>query len=356
MRSAIESFIASASITPPSAVSDEDRSGSRRSDTSAVATPIRCRSPRSSSRSEGQGPRAREVPPRGGPRRRVEVRGSNVLYRELLAEDPEMSDVWLQLAQVGPSGDPRMRYRLIKRSSSAIQGRGQPDRWRPDSCAWADRRGAEARRARLGVTTRAAHELLAKWRSRARSRHGTGEAKLAQEAIRPCRCRSTWRVSSLTTKALRRGAGPADARPPELQGRTLQMNDLNYYIAIRSPGSSATVKRNPTCWRKSRYSRTTRGPRGPRHAVSRDGPGRDSERAIAELLRVSPTSEGRTSPCSSGPCSRAGEGGCDSTRLGVIINSLVRRSRKAAKAEGPSPGYRACRHLFRGAGGSWAPL
>jgi choline-sulfatase len=300
MRSALESLIASTSITAPSAVSDEDRQrlsalgyvGSGNADSLSLPGD-RLPDPKDKVHVLEKYRRAADLA--GG----LKYAEATVLYRELLAEDPEMSDVWLQLAQV-----------LVRQgmTAEAVQAYQEVIKRNPKDAG--SLIGAAAGLLRLGkideaqkhaelalsVTPAAAHELLAKV---ALARHdratALGEAKLAQEAD-PTLPMPLY-VEGLVAYNEGRYAdalGPLMRARQELQGRTLQMNDLNYYIGDSLARLERYGEAEPYLLEEIKvFPHNTRARAGLAMLYRAMGRDADSERAIAELLRVSPTSEGR---------------------------------------------------------------
>ena len=125
MRAALETLIANASIAAPAAVTDEDRQrlaalGYVGGGSNAVAVAAR----RLAAGPEGQGQACSRSTgtPRSSPAR-CSFAEAVAVYREVLADDPEMTDVWLQLAEVYT----RQRHagrggrRPSRRSSSATR-------------------------------------------------------------------------------------------------------------------------------------------------------------------------------------------------------------------------------------------
>jgi len=301
MRGALESLIASTSIAAPSAVTDEDRqrlaalgyvgSGSNES----LSLPgDRLPDPKDKVHVLEKYRRASDL---AGSLKYAEA---TVLYRELLADDPEMSDVWLQLAQVlvrqGLTADAVYAYQqVIKRNpkdagsligaAAGLLRLGKTDE---------AQKHAELA---LSVTPAAAHELLAKI---ALARHDRAaalrEAKLAQDAD-PTLPMPLY-VEGLV--AYNQGhyaeaLGPLLRARQQLQGRTLQMNELNYYIGDSYARLERYPEAEPYLLEEIRvFPHNTRARAGLAMLYRAMGRDADSERAIAELLRVAPTAEGRS--------------------------------------------------------------
>jgi len=300
MRTAIESLISSTSIAAPSAVSDEDRqrlaalgyvgSGSAES----LSLPgDRLPDPKDKVHVLEKYRRASDLA--GG----LKYAEATVLYRELLADDPEMSDVWLQLAQVlvrqGLTEDAVHAYQeVIKRNpkdagsligaASGLLRMGRIEE---------ARKHAELA---LSVTPAAAHELLAKV---ALARHdrptALGEAKLAQEAD-PTLPMPLYVEGLLAYNEGRyaEALGPLMRARQQLQGRTLQMNDLNYYIGDSLARLERYAEAEPYLLDEIKvFPHNTRARAGLAMLYRAMGRDAESERAIDELLRISPTTEGR---------------------------------------------------------------
>jgi tetratricopeptide (TPR) repeat protein len=301
MRSALEQLIGGSSIAAPAAVSDEDRQRlsalgyvGTGSDAALSLPGDSLPDPKDKIHVLETYRRASDLA--GG----LKYAEATVLYRELLAEDPEMSDVWLQLAQVllrqGMTAEAVKAYReVIKRNpkdagsligaAAGMLRLGQLD----DAQKHAE--------LALGVAPAGAHELLAKI---ALARHdkemALREAKLAQAAD------PTLPMPLYVEGLLLYNAGQyAPALDPlmrarqQLEGRTLQMNDLNYYIG----DALARLERYPEAERYFQdeirvFPHNTRARAGLAMLYRATGRDADSERAIDEILRISPTPEGRS--------------------------------------------------------------
>ena len=301
MRSALESLIASTAIAAPSAVSDDDRqrlaalgyvgSGS----TDSLSLPgDRLPDPKDKVHVLEKYRRASDLA--GG----LKYADATALYRELLAEDPEMSDVWLQLAQVllrqGLTADAVDAYQqVIKRhpkdagsligAASGLLRLGRVDE------------AQQHAELAVSVTPAAAHELLAKV---ALARHDRAaairEARLAEEAD-PTLPMPLYVEGLLAYNQghYAEALGPLLRARQQLQGRTLQMNDLNYYIGDAYARLERYSEAEPYLLEEIRvFPHNTRARAGLAMLYRAMGRDADSERAIAELLRVSPTTEGRS--------------------------------------------------------------
>jgi arylsulfatase A-like enzyme/Flp pilus assembly protein TadD len=301
MRGALEQMIAGSSITSPSAVSDEDRQ--RLSALGYVGTGNDAAlslpgdslpDPKDKVHVLEKYRRASDLA--GG----LKYAEATVLYRELLAEDPEMTDVWLQLAQVlvrqGLTEDAVHAYReVIKRNpkdAGSLIGAAS-GLLRMNQLDEAQRHAELA----VSVAPAGAHELLAKIALARRDRAtAMREATLAQTAD------PTLPMPSYVEGLLLYNEGKyADALPPllrarqQLEGRTLQMNDLNYYIG----DSLARLERYPEAERYLLdeiriFPHNTRARAGLAMLYRAMGRDAESERVIEELLRISPTPEGRS--------------------------------------------------------------
>jgi choline-sulfatase len=221
------------------------------------------------------------------------------LYRELLAADPEMTDVWLQLAEVyvrqGLTADAVRAYQeVIKRSpkdagsllgaASGLLRLGQLE----DA-----RKHAELA---VTVTPAAAHELLAKI---ALARHdrpaALREAQLAQQSD------PTLPMPLFVEGLLLYNDGRyADALTPfmhareALRGRAVQINELSYYIGDSLAHLERYQEAEPYFLEEIRiFPHNTRARAGLAMLYRAMGRDEDAERAIDGLLRVSPTPDGR---------------------------------------------------------------
>ncbi|MEO6235833.1 MAG: sulfatase-like hydrolase/transferase [Vicinamibacterales bacterium] len=300
MRSALEGLIANASIAAPAAVSEEDKQrlialgyvggGS----SAALALPgDSLPDPKDKVKLLEQYRRASDL---AGKLKFDEAVG---VYREVLAEDPEMTDVWLQLAEVeirrGGMDDAIKAYKeVIKRkpkdsgsligAASALLRIGQLD---------AARQHADLA---VSVAPAGAHELLAKIALALHDREGArAEAGLAQAADPSLPM--PFYVEGILNYADGKYAEalvPLTRARDALQGRTVQMNDLNYYIG----DSLARLERYPQAepYLKDEirlFPHNTRARAGLAMLYRAMGRDMDSEREIEELLRVSPTPEAR---------------------------------------------------------------
>lgn len=224
---------------------------------------------------------------------------ATTLYRELLVADPEMTDVWLQLAEVyvrqGLTEDAVRAYQeVIKRNpkdaGSLLGAAGGLLRLGQTEDA---RKHAELA---LSVAPAAAHEMLAKI---ALARHdrpaALREAQLAQQSD------PTLPMPLFIEGLLLYNDGKyADALTPflhahdALRGRAVQINDLSYYIGDSLAHLNRYREAEPYFLEEIRiFPHNTRARAGLAMLYRAMGRDDDSERVVDGLLRVSPTPEGR---------------------------------------------------------------
>jgi choline-sulfatase len=220
-------------------------------------------------------------------------------FRAVLAEDPEMSDVWRQLAEVevrrGNMQEAIAAYRqVISRNpkdagsllgiTSVLLRIGQLD---------AARQHAELA---IAVAPASAHEMLAKVALAAKdAATARREASLAQQAD------GTLPMPAYVDGVLfyNEGRYPdavASLRRAKdvLHGRTVQMNDLNYYIGDSLARMERYPEAEPYLLEEVRlFPHNVRARAGLSMLYRAMGRTADSERAIEEMLRVSPTPEAR---------------------------------------------------------------
>lgn len=223
---------------------------------------------------------------------------SAAVFRELVAEDPGMTDVWEQYAQVlGRLGDTEgalhAYQEVLKRdptnsgalvaASSALRMLGRLDE-------------AQAH-AELAVKSApaAAHEALARVAlERKNEPLAEREASLAHAADpslpMPDFVRGVFRYNEgKYAEALPYLQAAAQA----LRGRTLQINDLHYYIGDSLARLGRYAEAEPQFLEEIRVFPQNPRPRAGLamlyRAAERDA---DSERVITEMLRVCPTPEG----------------------------------------------------------------
>jgi arylsulfatase A-like enzyme/Flp pilus assembly protein TadD len=300
MRAALETLIAHTPIGAPSAVTDEDRQrlaalgyvggGANASLTlpgDSLADP---------KDKVGVLEKYRHATDLAGALRFAEAA---TIYREVLADDPEMTDVWLQLAEV------YTRQGLQVEAVQAFKEIIKRNPKEPGSLI-----GAGAGLLRLGkldearqyaelavsVAPSGAHELLAKIALASHDREAAlREAKLAQEAD-PTLPMPLYVEGLLAYNAGRyqEALGPLMRAREALKGRTVQMNDLNYYIGDSLARLDRYPQAEPYLLEEVRiFPHNLRARAGLAMLYRAMGRDLESERAVEELLRVSPTPEGR---------------------------------------------------------------
>jgi arylsulfatase A-like enzyme/Flp pilus assembly protein TadD len=300
MRSALEALIATASIDAPSEVTDEDRQrlaalgyvGGGSSE--ALTLPgDSLPDPKDKVKVLEKYRHATELAGR------LKFEEATALYREVLAEDPEMTDVWLQLAEVlvrqGQTEASVRAYQEVvrrkpKEAGSLIGAAGGLMRLgRLDEA----RQHAELA---ISVAPAGAHEMLAKIALAARDREeALRQAKLAQAAD------PTLPMPLYVEGLLLYNQGKfAEALTPlvrardALRGRTVQMNDLNYYIGDSFARLDRYAEAEPFLLEEIRiFPHNTRARAGLAMLYRAMGRDLDAERAIEDLLRASPTPDGR---------------------------------------------------------------
>jgi arylsulfatase A-like enzyme/Tfp pilus assembly protein PilF len=300
MRSAIGKLIANASIAAPTAVSDEDRQklaalgyvGSGAD--AALALPgDSLADPKDKVHVLEKYRRAADL---AGQRNFAEA---TALYREVLADDPGMTDVWLQLAEV---------YVRQGLSEDAVHAYGEAIKRNPKDPG--SLIGAAAQLLRLGRLDEArkhgelavplapagAHEILAKIALARHDRDGAmQEARLAQQAD-PSLPMPLYIQGLLLYNQQQYAAAltPLLQAREAMAGRTLQMNDLNYYIGDSLARLERYGEAEPYLREEVRlFPHNTRAWAGLSMLYRAMGRDADSERAIDNLLRTSPTQEGR---------------------------------------------------------------
>jgi arylsulfatase A-like enzyme/Flp pilus assembly protein TadD len=301
MRSALETLMARAPIGAPSAVTDEDRQrlaalgyvgGGSSASLSLPGDSLA--DPKDKVHVLEKYRRAADLA--GG----LKFAEATALYREVLADDPGMTDVWLQLAEVyirqGMQVEALQAFKeIIKRNpkdagsligaAAALLRLGRLDEAR--------QHGELA----VSIAPAGAHEILAKIALAARDRErALREAKLAQEAD-PTLPMPLYVEGLLAYNQDRyqEALGPLMRAREALKGRTVQMNDLNYYIGDSLAKLERYPEAEPYLLEEVRvFPHNTRARAGLAMLYRAMGRDLDSERAIEELLRVSPTPEGRT--------------------------------------------------------------
>ena len=300
MRAALETLIAHTPIGAPSAVTDEDRQrlaalGYVGGGASASLT-LPGDSLADPKDKVGVLEKCRHATDLAGALRFAEAA---TIYREVLADDPEMTDVWLQLAEV------YTRQGLQVEAVQAFKEIIKRNPKEPGSLI-----GAGAGLLRLGkldearlcaelavsVAPSGAHELLAKIALASHDREAAlREAKLAQEAD-PTLPMPLYVEGLLAYNAGRyqEALGAADARREALEGahRADERPQLLHRRLARAAGS-LSASRAVSARGSADLPAQPAGPRRPRHALSRHGPRPRVGARRRGLLRVSPTPEGR---------------------------------------------------------------
>ena len=299
MRSALDGMIANAKVTAPSAVSDEERRKlaalgyvGTQSGTALQLPGDSLPDPKDRIGILRKYKRATDL---AGARRYAEA---TALYRELLKEEPGMSDVWLQLADVynrrGMTADAVAAFKeVVKRNPKDVAGltgvaSGLLQLGKVDEAR------AHAELAAAGAPA-VAYELLA----RIAVKSGDGQA--AREAARRAQeADPTLPLPAFIEGVLLNGQGQFAAAVPRLEearkamaGRTVQVLDVNFYLGDSLARLERYAEAEPLFRAELAIS--------PAHVRARAGlamlyraTGReaDAERAIAELLQAVPTHEG----------------------------------------------------------------
>ena len=300
MRTALETLIAHAPIGAPSAVTDEDRQRLSAlgyvgggTNTSLSLPGDSLADPKDKVQVLEKYRHATEL---AGDLRFAEA---TVRYREVLSQDPGMTDVWLQLAEVYTRQGMQMEAvgafkEIIKRKPKDAGGL-------IGAAAGLLRLGKldEARQhAELAVSVApaGAHEVLAKIALAAGDRaEALREAKLAQEAD-PTLPMPLYVEGLLAYNAgkYEEALGPLLRARDALKERTVQMNDLNYYIGDSLARLERYPQAEPYLVEEVRiFPHNMRARAGLAMLYRAMGRDLDSEKVIEELLRVSPTPEGR---------------------------------------------------------------
>jgi tetratricopeptide (TPR) repeat protein len=220
------------------------------------------------------------------------------LYRQVLAGDPEMLDVWMQLAQadvrLGRSADAVDAYRHVierdPKNGGSLIGAGS-ELLRAGKLDEAQKYGELA----AGVAPALAHQLLAKIAVRKKDAAAARrEATLTEQAD------PTIPMGDIVEGLLLYNDGRyAECLPhfaaaqKALAQRTVQMPDIDYYIG----DSLARLERYPEAEKFLKaevavYPFNVRARASLAMLYRATGRDAESEQAIAELLRVSPEGEG----------------------------------------------------------------
>jgi tetratricopeptide (TPR) repeat protein len=314
MRTALETLIANTTIAAPSAVTDEDRQRLAAlgyvgggSSTSLSLPGDSLADPKDKVHVLEKYRHATEL---AGQLRFAEAM---TLYREVLKDDPGMTDVWLQLAEVytrqGMQVDAVQAFKeIIKRNpkdagaligvAASLLRLGRLDEAR--------QHGELA----VSVAPAGSREILAKIALARRDRvEALRQAKLAQEADptlpMPLYVEGLLAYNDgLQEQALGRfqqafdryeqALGPLMRAREALKGRTVQMNDLNYYIGDSLARLERYAQAEPFLVEEVRvFPHNIRARAGLAMLYRAMGRDLESERAVEELVRVSPTPEGR---------------------------------------------------------------
>ena len=221
------------------------------------------------------------------------------LYREVLADDRGMTDVWLQLADA---------YTRQGMQAEAVQAFKEIIARKPKDAG--SLIGAAAGLLRLGrldearqhgelavsVAPAGAHEILAKIAIAGGDRPGAlKQAKLAQEAD-PTLPMPLYVEGLLAYNQGRYedALGPLLRSRDALKGRPVQMNDLNYYIGDSLARLERYPQAEPYLVEEVRvFPHNLRARAGLAMLYRVMGRDLDSDRVVEDLLRASPTPEGR---------------------------------------------------------------
>ena len=300
MRSALETLIARSSIAAPAAVSDEDKQrlsalgyvgGGSSASLSLPGDSLP--DPKDKVHILEKYRHAADLA--GG----LKFAEATALYRDVLTEDPGMTDVWLQLAEVytrqGMTSDAVNAYKEVisrnPRDAGSLIGAGG-GLLRLGKLDEAQQHAELA----VAVAPAGAHELLAKIALARHDREAAlREAKLAQAAdpTLPMPLYVEGLIAYNQGKYAE-AIGPLLRARQALEGRTVQMNDLNYYIGDSFAQLDRYQEAEPYLVEEVRvFPHNTRARAGLAMLYRAMGRDLDSERAIDELLRVSPTPEGR---------------------------------------------------------------
>jgi arylsulfatase A-like enzyme/Flp pilus assembly protein TadD len=300
MRSALETLIARSSIAAPAAVSDEDKQrlsalgyvgGGSSASLSLPGDSLP--DPKDKVHILEKYRHAADLA--GG----LKFAEATALYRDVLTEDPGMTDVWLQLAEVytrqGMTSDAVTAYKEVisrnPRDAGSLIGAGG-GLLRLGNLDEAQKHAELA----VAVAPAGAHELLAKIALARHDREAAlREAKLAQAAdpTLPMPLYVEGLIAYNQGKYAE-AIGPLLRARQALEGRTVQMNDLNFYIGDSLAKLDRYAEAEPYLVEEVRvFPHNTRARAGLAMLYRAMGRDLDSERAIDELLRVSPTPEGR---------------------------------------------------------------
>lgn len=301
MRSALEGLIAGSSIDAPTEVSAEDRQrlaalGYVGSGTAASLALPGDELPDPKDK-VGILEKYREALDVAG---RLQFDKAIAMLQDVVREDPGMLDVWEQL------GDLLLRDGRFAEALDAYKALVQRDPTNVSGLTGAanallrlqryDEARAHAQLAVAGAPV-VSHQLLTRIALEQGDRDAAlREADLAHKAD-PSLPMRPFAEGVLLWKAGRY----AEAIPPllearrQLEGRTLQINDLNYYLG----DSMGRLERYPEAERYLKeeirvFPRNTRARAGLAMLYRATGRDAESDRAVVDLLRVAPTREGRS--------------------------------------------------------------
>lgn len=300
MRAALESLLANTSIAAPAAVTDEDR---RRlaalgyvgagSSTSLSLPGDSLADPKDKVLVLEKYRHATDLAAQ------LRFAEATAVYREVLRDDPGMTDVWMQLADV---------YTRQGMQSEAVQAFKEIIARKPKDAG--SLIGAAAGLLRLGrldearqhgelavsVAPAGAHEILAKIALAGGDRPGAlKQAKLAQEAD-PTLPMPAYVEGVLAYNEGRynEALGPLLRAREAVKGRTVQMHDLNYYIGDSLARLERYPQAEPYLVEEVRvFPHNLRARAGLAMLYRVMGRDLDSDRAVEAILRVAPTPEGR---------------------------------------------------------------
>jgi choline-sulfatase len=300
MRSALQTLLANASIAAPAAVTDEDRQRlaalgyvGAGSSTALTLPGDSLADPKDKVAVLEKYRHATEL---AGQRRFAEA---TAIYRDVLRDDPGMTDVWTQLADV---------YTRQGMQSEAVQAFKEVIARDPKHAG--SLIGAAAGLLRLGrldearrhgelavsVAPAGAHEILAKIAIAARDRAAAlREAKLAQDAD-PTLPMPLYVEGVLAYNEGRYNdaLGPLMRARDAVKGRTVQMHDLNYYIGDSLARLERYAQAEPYLVEEVRvFPQNLRARAGLAMLYRVMGRDLESDRAVEELVREAPTPEGR---------------------------------------------------------------
>jgi len=300
MRAAVDRLIADAAIARPSEVSDEDKQklaalgyiGGGASESLALSGDS-LPDPKDKVRVLEKYRQATDL---AGALKYAEA---TVLYKDVLAGDPDMTDVWLQLGEV---------YVRQGLTEDALHAYGEVIKRKPKDPG--SLIGAAASLLRLGrldearkhgelavdVAPAGAHEILAKIAlARRDADTAMTEARLAQKADPTLPMPLYIQGLLLYNEGQYLGAlTPLMQARDAMRGRTLQINDLNYHIGDSLARLERYGEAEPFLLEEIRvFPHNTRARSGLAMLYRAMGRNAESDRAIEDMLRASPTAETR---------------------------------------------------------------